>query len=129
MDAQYRRENGCKQHLQRHGNPTHEQTNCDPAGYRATVEMPYHGLGKCVANPPAHACLLFFASTQLRVQFPVHGGCVRQTLSEPLTRHSQKIDAGGIGQFPSPFSFNVEFDELLSLVRCNAGFENCGNQA
>lgn len=120
MDAQYRREHGCQQHLQWHRNPAHKQAHCHAASDRAAIEMPYHRLSKGIANPSTHASLLVFTSTQLRVQFTVHGSRIGQALSEPFTRHSQNIDAGGTGKFPSLFSFNVENKSLLSLVRSQA---------
>ena len=128
MDAQYRREHGCQQHLQRHRNPAHKQPYSHAPGYRSAIQVPYHRLRKRIANPALHSGFLVFASAQLFVQPAMHGGCVRQPSSEPFTSHCQNIDARKVEKFPGMWSCSDDLAKLLKLVRCPKGIEYAGWQ-
>ena len=89
MDAQYRRKHGCQQHLQWHRYPAYKQPDSNTARHRAAIQMPYHRLGKGIANPATEPTGFLVAATEQMVQPIADSRGFRQTFFEPITGHDQ----------------------------------------
>lgn len=101
MDAHYRCEHGCKQHLQGHRNPADKKAYGHTARYRATVKVPHHWLGEGISDPEPNTLFLFPRSTQLRLQRVSKLGCIGQTAFKPVIRHVWSCLFFGSGSSPS----------------------------
>ena len=91
MDAQYRSEHGCQQHLQRHRNPAHKQPYGYATGDRPAIQMPHHWLGKGVSNPRPKPLFIFFAASDQIMQLATKGRGIGQAIFKPVTRHGRSI--------------------------------------
>ena len=101
MDAHYRCEHGCKQHLQWHGNPTYKQAYRYTARHRASVKVPHHRLCEGISDPEPNALFFFAGSAQLLLQRVSQFGCIGQTVFEPVIWHVCSCLFSGSGSSPS----------------------------
>jgi len=95
MDAQYSRNHGCYQHLQRHRDPADKQPHGNAARYRTSVQMPHHRLREGVSYPATHPCFLVLTTTQKLVQHAAHVICVGEFVLKPVCSHRQGVQVSG----------------------------------
>lgn len=117
MDAQYRREHGCHQHLHGQRHPADEKAYGHPTRHRPAIQMPDHRLSNSVPNPASQDVRFFVCTANLVIQLTSESRRIRQMSFQPLTAHDRYIDEKN----RTPQHNNVVAEALLNFSLRNDG--------